>query len=98
MRRVRFDINHRAGLNLYDIVVQFHLATSLQDVVHLSAFAVVVLHGVLDQGHVEVTDRGVREGEWPRALAAFAADRGGVPKAADEVNGAADTETCEVAS
>src|SRR5262249_55553723 len=82
---VRLDVHHRAGLHLYHVVVHFHLAATLQDVVNLGAFAVVVLHRILDEGDVKVAHRRVGGGQRPRALPARAGDRGRVLEATDEV-------------
>src|SRR5207253_10068928 len=80
-----FDVNGRTRFDVDDVFVQFHLATPLQDVVHLGALTVIVLDGVLDERHVKVTDRGFWKSERPGALAAFAADGRGLLESADQV-------------
>src|SRR5438552_8606925 len=82
---IRLDVDDRARLDLDHVVVQFHLAPALQNVVTLSALLVIVPGGVLDEGHVEVADGGLWVGERPRALAAFAPDSGSILKSTDEI-------------
>src|SRR5262249_58062138 len=82
---VRLDDDDRARLDLDHVAVQFHLAPAFEDVVHLGAFAVVVLHRVGDVGDVQVAGRRVGARQRPGALAARARDSGGVRQAADEI-------------
>src|SRR5690348_6964174 len=82
--RAGFDVDYHAGLHIDHVAGQFHLATTLQNVVHLSALLVVVPDGVGYEGDVQVTGRSIRTGERPRALSAGTGNRRSVLKAADD--------------
>src|SRR5437016_12486181 len=75
MGNQRFDVNNESGLDIDDVVIQFHLAPSLENVVHLGGFAVVVLGRIGDEGHVQVANVGVLVSQGACALAALAAHR-----------------------
>src|SRR6516225_1909705 len=70
VRRARFDVDYHAGRDVHDIVGQFHLATTLKNVVHLSAPFVKVLDGIGYEGDVKVADGGIGSGERAGALTA----------------------------
>src|SRR5439155_14350411 len=62
--RVRLDVHHRPGLNVDHLLVQFHLAPTLKNVVNLGALSVVMLYRVSDEGDVQVAGHavGARQG------------------------------------
>ena len=62
MPRVRFDENDGARFHVHDFIVQFHVAVTFQDIVHLAAQLMVVALGIGDEGDVQVANFRVSSG------------------------------------
>src|SRR5262249_51320758 len=83
--RAGVDVDDRSRLHVDHVVVQLPLATTLQNIVHLPASAMIVLDGVLDEGGVQVAHTAVGRGEGPGRSAADAGNRRRVGQTANEV-------------
>ena len=85
VRGPRLNVDHHSRFDVDEVVVQFHPAVALQDVIHLGGVAVVVFRRVANKRDMETARGRLGKSKRARALAAFALDGGSVLEAADEV-------------
>ena len=69
---VGLNVNHCSGFNINHIFIQFHLAPTLKNIVNLCTLALVVLGGILDGCHVQITCQTIGSRYYAGALSAWA--------------------------
>lgn len=69
---VGLNVNHCSGFNINHIFIQFHLAPTLKNIVNLCTLAMVVLGGILDGCHVQITCQTIGSRYYAGALSAWA--------------------------
>ena len=66
------NVNYGSGFNINHIFIQFHLAPTLKNIVNLCTLAMVVLGGILDGCHVQITSQTIGSRYYAGALSAWA--------------------------